>query len=31
VYDALLAPFVFFLVGRVLGTDERVRDPWSIP
>jgi rod shape-determining protein MreD len=29
VYDALLAPFVFFLVRRVLGTDDRVRDAWS--
>jgi rod shape-determining protein MreD len=28
-YDALLAPFVFFLVRRVLGTDDRVRDAWS--
>jgi rod shape-determining protein MreD len=27
-YDALLAPFVFFLVRRVLGTDDRVRDAW---
>jgi rod shape-determining protein MreD len=29
VYDALLAPMVFFLVRRVLGTDNRVRDAWS--
>jgi rod shape-determining protein MreD len=28
-YDALLAPFVFFLVRRVLGRDDRVRDVWS--
>jgi rod shape-determining protein MreD len=27
-YDALLAPFVFFLVRRVLGSDDRVRDAW---
>jgi len=27
-YDALLAPFVFFLVRRVLGRDDRVRDAW---
>ena len=30
VYDALLAPFVFFLVGRVLGTEERVKDSWTL-
>ena len=24
-YDALLAPFVFFLVRKVLGTPDRVR------
>ncbi len=29
-YDALLAPFVFFLVRRVLGVDDRVRDAWSM-
>lgn len=29
-YDALLAPFVFFLVGRVLRRDDRVRDAWSM-
>jgi rod shape-determining protein MreD len=29
-YDALLAPFVFFLVRRVLGRDDRVRDAWSM-
>ncbi|HUI48086.1 MAG TPA: rod shape-determining protein MreD [Acidimicrobiia bacterium] len=29
-YDALLAPFVFFLVKRVLGTPDRVRDAWSV-
>ncbi len=29
-YDALLAPFVFFLVRRVLGSDDRVRDAWSL-
>jgi rod shape-determining protein MreD len=28
-YDALLAPLVFFLVRRVLGRDDRVRDAWS--
>lgn len=27
-YDALLAPFVFFLVRRVLGAGDRVRDSW---
>jgi rod shape-determining protein MreD len=27
-YDALLAPFVFFLVRRVLGSHDRVRDAW---
>jgi rod shape-determining protein MreD len=30
VYDALLAPFVFLLVRRVLGTPNRVRDSWSM-
>ena len=30
VYDALLAPFVFFLVRRVLGRADRVRDSWSM-
>lgn len=30
-YDALLAPFVFFLVAKVDGNGgERVRDAWSI-
>jgi rod shape-determining protein MreD len=29
-YDALLAPFVFFLVRRVLGSSDRVRDTWSM-
>jgi rod shape-determining protein MreD len=29
-YDAILAPFVFFLVRRVLGTGDRVRDAWSM-
>jgi rod shape-determining protein MreD len=29
-YDALLAPFVFFLVRRVLGSPDRVRDAWSM-
>jgi rod shape-determining protein MreD len=29
-YDALLAPLVFFLVRRVLGRDDRVRDAWSL-
>jgi len=29
-YDALLAPFVFFLVRRVLGANDRVRDAWSM-
>ena len=29
-YDAMLAPFVFFLVRRVLGSDDRVRDAWSM-
>jgi rod shape-determining protein MreD len=29
-YDALLAPFVFFLVRRVLGRDDHVRDAWSM-
>jgi rod shape-determining protein MreD len=29
VYDALLAPFVFFLVRWVLASDDRVRDAWS--
>jgi rod shape-determining protein MreD len=28
-YDALLAPFVFLLVRRVLGAENRVRDAWS--
>ncbi len=28
-YDALLAPFVFVLVRRVLGSESRVRDAWS--
>jgi rod shape-determining protein MreD len=28
-YDALLAPFVFFLVRRVIGRRDRVRDAWS--
>jgi rod shape-determining protein MreD len=28
-YDALLAPFVFLLVRRVLGRSDRVRDVWS--
>jgi len=28
-YDALLAPFVFLLVRRVLGSENRVRDAWS--
>ena len=28
-YDALLAPFVFFLVRKVLGTPDRVAGPWS--
>jgi rod shape-determining protein MreD len=27
-YDAILAPFVFFLVRRVLGSHDRVRDAW---
>jgi rod shape-determining protein MreD len=27
-YDAILAPFVFFLVRLVLGSDDRVRDAW---
>jgi rod shape-determining protein MreD len=27
-YDALLAPLVFFLVRRVLGSNDRVRDAW---
>ena len=30
VYDAILAPFVFLLVRRVLGTGDRVRDAWSM-
>jgi rod shape-determining protein MreD len=29
-YDALLAPLVFYLVRRVLGRDDRVRDAWSM-
>jgi len=29
VYDAVLAPFVFFLVARVLGRGEQSRDAWS--
>jgi len=29
-YDALLAPLVFFLVRRVLGSETRVRDAWSM-
>ena len=29
VYDAVLAPFVFYLVARVSGGRERVRDAWS--
>jgi len=28
-YDALLAPFVFYLVSKVLGRREPVRDTWS--
>ncbi len=28
-YDALLAPFVFLLVRKVLGTPDRVAGPWS--
>jgi rod shape-determining protein MreD len=28
-YDALLAPLVFFLVRKVLGTPDRVAGPWS--
>jgi hypothetical protein len=27
-YDAVLAPFVFFLVRRILGSESRVRDAW---
>src|SRR5450631_2816330 len=27
-YDAILAPFVFFLVRRVLRSESRVRDAW---
>jgi rod shape-determining protein MreD len=30
VYDALLAPFVFMLVRRVLRAPDRVRDSWSM-
>jgi rod shape-determining protein MreD len=30
VYDAILAPFVFLLVRRVLGRPTRVRDSWSM-
>jgi rod shape-determining protein MreD len=30
VYDALLAPFVFYLVRLVLGRTNRVRDAWSM-
>jgi rod shape-determining protein MreD len=30
VYDALLAPFVFLLVRRVLGAPDRVRDSWTM-
>ena len=30
VYDAFLAPFVFVLVRRVLGTGDRIRDTWSM-
>jgi rod shape-determining protein MreD len=29
-YDAFLAPFVFYLVRRVLGSEDRVRDAWSM-
>ena len=29
VYDAVLAPLVFFLVARVLGRETRTRDAWS--
>jgi rod shape-determining protein MreD len=29
-YDALLAPFVFFIVGKVLGRSDPVRDTWSM-
>jgi rod shape-determining protein MreD len=29
VYDAVLAPFVFPLVRRVLGASDRARDAWS--
>ncbi len=28
-YDAVLAPLVFWLVGKVLGRDTGVRDAWS--
>ncbi len=27
-YDAILAPFVFFLVRSILGSESRVRDAW---
>ncbi len=30
VYDALIAPAIFFLVGWVVGTVEPVRDAWSV-
>jgi rod shape-determining protein MreD len=29
-YDALLAPFVFFLVGKVSGRGDHVRDAWTM-
>ena len=30
-YDALLAPFVFFLVARAIGDDEPVKSTWNLP
>jgi rod shape-determining protein MreD len=27
-YDAILAPFVFFLVRSIVGSESRVRDAW---
>jgi rod shape-determining protein MreD len=30
VYDAILAPIVFFLVNRALGSEESARSAWSV-
>jgi hypothetical protein len=28
IYDAILAPFVFFLVARLVSRDDHVRSAW---